>query len=139
MKKIINVLMACIVLALATPAYAITPETSASNDISPFYIGTVTASTALWIEPNGSATCSGDVYLKPGYTGKAVLSIQQRISGNWETQASWSEQGKPSVTLSKTYIALSGFEYKTILTVNVFDSQGNYVETVSVASTVVPF
>ena len=134
MKKIICALLACIVLASAVPASATNLETAPSDEIAPQYIGTMMGAAGILIDANGNATCSGDAYLKQGYTAIVGLSLHQRISGSWEPQITWYKRGSGTIFISQNYPVTSGFEYRTVLTINVYDSDGNYVESVYATS-----
>lgn len=104
---------------------------SAAGDpmVSPRYVGISTISCDLSISENGYASCEGHSHAYPGYTADVTLELQQDI-GYWDTIKSWTGSGR-SVPFEKGYFVAEGYDYRVKITSVVYDSNGNYIETIS--------
>ncbi len=111
-------------------------------DIELNYIGLVSARSLLLIDDSGLAYCDTDVILRSGYTADITMSLQQSSNLlSWSDYRSWKDNDDGDIDLDTNYIeahifVLSGYYYRVHVTISVYDSSGQCVETVSKNSSV---
>ena len=117
------VLLGSSVFAQAVEAY---DETAV---IQPREIGIIKSNCNLTISSQDDiANCYGRVSMAANYDSKFTLSLERSTDKeNWSNVASWNGAG--SQTLSKTCFVTPGYYYRCTLTIDVYDSFGNYVIT----------
>lgn len=130
MKKTISlIIVATILLSLGSQAFASTKIENA--DITPMWATLVNVSASLSINSLGIATCSGAMGLNDNsgdYKSRLIIELQKLDSfGYWNTIASWSKEGGV-VCANDTYRAVSSGTYRVKSTGEVYDSDGNFIE-----------
>ncbi len=131
-KRIISVFLIFLFLfatMLSAQAADLEPP-EPSDPISP-YIGVATASIALSRASNGDAQATGTIVLKNGYYANATVALYKE----WNTTptVSWS-QSSTYIWISQSYSVSSGYTYYATLSASIYDSNNNYVDTVSLES-----
>lgn len=115
-------LILCI-FAQSISAFAAMPPKSEPN-----YVGTRSVRSFLDVS-SGTATCTGVVSLKSGYTCSLLMKLESSTDGvTWSTYASWTTTG---VDLLQSCSISSGRYYRTTVSARVYNSSGSYVETAS--------
>lgn len=116
---------------MAAPT-AIQPQ----EEIQPYYIGTFSTSAAISILFSGVAECWGHVDCHPGYTAKnAVMRLQWLNSeGVWLDYYTWYGEDGRSVDFDATKSIPKGRTYRVRVVADIYDSNGNWVETVGAIS-----
>lgn len=91
----------------------------------------ITAITAdLTIGTSGIATCYGGVELSNiTDTAHLQVALEQKVNGVWRPYQSWSTTGDSGVDHEVTTLVPSGYYYKVVVTVNVYDSNDVLRET----------
>lgn len=136
MKRWLSVVLALIfTVAFASTALAADREEQVRPEepIIPAYIGTASISAGLQID-DGTAECYYSINLKSGYKASLTASLQQYTGDGWTTIKSWSEPKATYHSETKYWAVPSGHTYRVYAQANVYDSNGNYVEYVYVAS-----
>ena len=128
-KRIISLLSTvAIVCIMCTPALANGPI-----EIEPCYEGVSSVKVTFNISASGKTTSTATVIVLPGYTADVYLDLQQN-DGEWENIMTWEDSGSGRIYLNKSYYVESGYEYRAQVTVDIYDDDGSYVETVTVNS-----
>ncbi len=125
MKKLISVLLAILLL---TPILSIgVTAANTPSDVAPCYI-TVTVNTpTLIIGSNGVATCKGLTKTAGEYTIETTMQLQYRDGSTWYTDKTWYDNGTQHLTITHVRAINAGYEYKLVLTTNIYDSNHNYI------------
>lgn len=126
-------LVAAMLTAMATTARAVSPLQS---NIQPRYVGVSTASANLTISSAGKATVSSRVCASPGYTVNVVVSLE-RDSGT--PVKSWSNSGSDNVIVDEIYYVSHGHNYYVSASIDVFDKNGNFVDSFTTKSSTVSY
>lgn len=130
MKKTLSLIIATILLlSLGVQSFAATKPEPA--DITPMWTTLVNVSANLSIDSIGVATCSGTMGLNSStsdYKSRLILELQKLdSSGYWNTISSWSKDGGVMCT-NDAYRAVSRGTYRVKATGEVYDSDGNFIE-----------
>lgn len=131
-RMISTLLVLCMALSLMS-SVAFATEASNLEERSARYTAIQSISTKLTIDRWGKASCVATVKLEDGYTADVTMELQQYYVG-WITIKSWSDSGGPIIEMIKTYYVESGYDYSVVVTVDVYDSNGRFVESESVIS-----
>ena len=128
-KRIISLLSTVVIVCImCTPALANGPI-----EIEPCYEGVSSVRVNFNISASGKTTSTATVIVLPGYTADVYLDLQQN-DGEWENIMTWEDSGSGRIYLNKSYYVESGYEYRAQVTVDIYDDDGSYVETVTVNS-----
>ena len=128
-KRIISLLSTVVIVCImCTPALANGPI-----EIEPCYEGASSVRATFNISASGKTTSTATVIVLPGYTADVYLDLQQNDDG-WENIMTWEDSGSGRIYLNKSYYVESGYEYRAQVTVDIYDDDGSYVETVTVNS-----
>lgn len=123
----------CVIGGNAVPVLAY--DAGQAGVVEPCYVGVNSKSCSLTLS-SGTATCTGTVNLKNGYSAKLTLKLQQRKSGgSWSTIQTWTASG---TRISKSRSVSSGYEYRATLSAKIYDSSGTQVDSLSAVSAVKP-
>ncbi len=137
MKKQISILIIAILLfSIIVPAYAEELEPPIDNPVIEEFQGmrSVTAS----LEISGStATCHSKLTGKSSYSYCLTMSLQKQNGSSWSTVVSWSETGAGinGINLTKVKSGLSSGIYRCKVSVSVYDSNNQQVESTTAYST----
>jgi len=128
MKKVITLLLSIVlVFGVITP----TAFATADNDIMhPRYSRIYSIVTDLDIDSSGKSTCNCKV--RSGTATDTVdltMELQRLENGNWNTIKTWTSSGTRLAYLAKNWYVLSGYDYQLRITAEVYDSDGNLMET----------
>lgn len=96
-----------------------------ASEVMPLYIGIGSITTGLTISDDGKATCDGTVVLRSGYTADVTVELKQ----DGTTIKTWTASGNMRVPAGGIYYVASGHLYIVKTTADVYDSDGNWVET----------
>ena len=134
MKQFLSVLLAVVLcVAFGSAAFASDLETeSIQLDNSVNNIATGTANNKLTIT-SGIAYCKTYVSMKSGYTAKTSTILQKYSNGSWEEVITWSYAKTSKLDVTETK-AVSQGTYRLKTYVNVYNSQGTFVETDTIIS-----
>lgn len=118
---------ACLPTAAATETSYDDPST-----ITPRMIGIQDGIVSIDVASSGRATCTGYVRIKSGYTADLSLYLQRSKKGDaWESIKEWTTSGSGDMLLDKIYYVSNGYMYRCATIVDVYDSNGNCVETIT--------
>ena len=133
-KRILSTLIVlCMALSLMS-SVAFAAESSESEGRTARYTAIQRISAILTIDRWGKAGCVATVILDDGYTADETMELQQDYVNRWLTIKSWSDSGGPIVEMLETYYVESGYDYQVVVTVDVYDSNGRFVESDSAVS-----
>lgn len=138
MKRFIEkipILLLAVLLCIATtgPVVAIGAETG----ISPHYDAISQIDAKLTISRSGKANCTASVSF-PSSKYSITLTCELCDSKGGVIK-SWSTSGKTLVTLDKSWYVTSGSDYQVVASATVYNSAGNYVDSGTAYSSVVPY
>lgn len=122
MKRKIRSIIPAFMLLVAFACNLIVVQAS---EVMPLYIGIGTISTGLTISDTGRAVSDGKVILRSGYTADVTVELKQ----DGTTVKTWTSSGSMTVSAGGTYYVASGHLYIVKTTADVYDSEGNWVET----------
>lgn len=129
--KLIPLVLAVIILFTTTTVYAATwPE------IDLCYEGLARSAVTLDISDTGLAQCTAKATLSSGYSANVTATLQQstdRVS--WDSIKEWSGSGTRIVTAQGIYYVLSGYYYRLKVTIELYNSNSELVDTVPAYST----
>lgn len=135
MKRIITGILAFIlILGMILPVSA-----AVANPITPVepmydYVNLVYARLEIG-EDWGMTTCTGTITAKQLLPVKVIVRLQ-KLDGYWQTIKSWSATGTGSASHTGNYAVYSGYTYRVSVIGYVYDSNGNIIETATVAHVV---
>ena len=142
MKKYISILLAGImILSLALPVGAAStavpdaPEIATRSQVGPQWLSTSYVSHGVTISSTGKSvtTVQFNTYRPTDYI-ELEVTLQKLEGYSYEYHSSWSSTGSGRCEISKTlYVPKGTYRVKTVGTV--YDSNGSYVETVTLYST----
>lgn len=127
MKHICSFLLAFVLLLLM-----VVPCFAAENDATPItprytYIQTSTAS--IVVNGSSSTTSSASCYTYGNYEVQITLKLQRYNNSKWNTVKTWTTSGMIDAILSETWTVPGGYTYRAYATFNIYDSNGNLIET----------
>lgn len=136
MKKIIKstatlMLVLCMLVA-AIPASASDLQTDESEIVTPRYVACSYVDTCLTIGSLGYSVSSVEVYMYSGYTAEITMTLQKSSNGIlWSDDASWTSSGSSNLALSKARYVLSGYYYRVVSEIEIYNSTGTKVESIT--------
>lgn len=136
MKKCFVIVLSMLLLFSSVGATSADSINTEESIILDRFIGLYKANATLSIN-NGTANCTGVARAKTSsFSLVATLSLQKRSGVSWSTIASWSGSGSgiTGVILNKTKSGLPSGTYRCKLYVNVYGSNGTYIESTTVYS-----
>lgn len=136
MKKTLFLIILAISLTLGFTAIpAVSAEAIEGEQIMPCYIGTKRIEAILEISSNRSANCGGYAKLIAGYTGDMSMELQRSTDEKtWAHVTTWTTSGNGSIMLDKSWYVSQGFYYRVVVTVDVYNAYGKYIESPSATS-----
>ena len=138
-KRILSTLLVlCMALSLMS-SVAFAAGSSNPEERSARYTAIQRISAKLTIDSWGKASCVATIRLDDGYTADVTMELQQYYVNRWLPVKSWSDSGGPVIEMIKTYYVESGYDYQVVVTVDVYDSNGRFVESESVVSETVSY
>lgn len=84
---------------------------------------------------SGLAKCHGSAEIAAGYVCDFTMELQKKVGNSWTYLDDWTENQTDWVDMSRTHSVVHGYYYKVVVTVDVFDESGNFVETASESTT----
>lgn len=84
---------------------------------------------------SGLAKCHGSADIDFGYVCNFTMELQKKVGNNWTYIDDWTESQTDWVDIRGTHSVVHGYYYKVVVTVDVFDESGNFVETASESTT----
>lgn len=77
---------------------------------------------------SGSAKCYGSADIEIGYVCDFTMELQKKVGNSWTYVDDWTENQTDWVDMSRTHSVTHGYYYKVVVSVDVFDANGNFVE-----------
>ncbi|MGD9569516.1 MAG: hypothetical protein AB7V48_14595 [Sedimentibacter sp.] len=128
MKRVVGlIIVMSILLTFGMQAYA--SDEKIAGEISPMYINLMSLSSYLDIDKLGIAACTANLTqsLSDG-SCKLIMNLQKLDSdGKWSTIATWTKEGVMKCVNSQ-YRAVSRGKFRLSVTGEVYDSNGNFIE-----------
>ena len=123
------VLVLCLLIALSSQALA---------SVQPRFMFASSFVATLDI----SATGLSDVYAAVSvpnsrYTIKLFATLQQKKDGDWKDVKSWETEGVMSASINKPWYVASGFDYRIMTSIDVYDANNSYIGTDTTYSAIV--
>jgi hypothetical protein len=134
MKKIIGlIIVMSILLTFEMQAYA--ADEKPAGEISPMYINLMSLSSHLDIDKLGIAGCTANLTqsLSDG-SCKLIMNLQKLDSDEkWSTIATWTKEGVMKCA-NVQYRAVSRGKFRLSVTGEIYDNNGNFIESGTVNS-----
>lgn len=131
---LVLVLSLCLIVPMSPRSYAINVDQPAQEEIESRYTGTSLITASLSIPSSGEAECWGAVSCYPGYSAYTVMRLQwKNANGVWIDWDYWKDEGN-MVDYYETSQIPHGRTYRVRVVADVWDADGNWVETVSAIS-----
>ena len=131
MKRIVSLFLA-IVLSLSFAVSATATQVE-QTPIMPRY--TYIASTVVDINIDESTNITtNDAYFltyDSEQEVQVVCKLQRYNNSKWNTVKTWTASGYGFASVHKTWAVPSGYTYRTYATFNVYDTNGNVIESIS--------
>ena len=123
------VLVLCLLIALSSQALA---------SVQPRFMFASSFVATLDI----SATGLSDVYAAVSvpnsrYTIKLSATLQQKNDGDWKDVKTWETEGVMSASINKPWYVASGFDYRIMTSIDVYDANNSYIGTDTTYSAIV--
>lgn len=125
-------------LTLAVPsALAVDISPSPSEivilDLEPRFEHISQLSASLSISGLGRAACGGSFTTYDEYDSRMTMVLQQYTDSEWVDIKEWSQEytGSGVKMIDKGYYVSGGYRYRMTVIVEILDSKGNVIETVS--------
>lgn len=135
MKRTLAFLLTVIMIVSAA-APAVFAVEIGDEGIQPRYTRLVTFDIDLSIDAKGKTTSYACATSSSGSDKiNLTMELQQKVDGKWKTIKTWTNSGTFSVSLDdKTWYVAEGYEYQTVATAYVYNSNGVWQETASAVS-----
>ena len=136
-KQFLACLIACSAMTLAAPSVQATgaPVQDAMQDavITPRFQHLSRISSSLTFSALGRANCGGSFTTYDEYDSSMTMVLQQFKNQEWVDIKTWSGDftGSGVKVLDKGYYVPSGYRYRLVVTVTIWDSKGNALEIAS--------
>lgn len=126
-RVVLAMVMVAALCSMIGSAFAASTDdlTSSGAIVSPRYAAVRSLHVTLSFS-GSQANCKAYATLYDNYTANTFMCLQ-KLDGGWQTIQEWSTDG--SMCSKKFYV--SHGTYRVEGTVNVYDSRGNYVETIT--------
>lgn len=137
MKKLITLLLAVLIMTgtVVTTVSAATVE----NEIAPYYVALTSKSAQLVKQSSELGSCRAHFKTDGNYKINVTMQAQRNDGGSWTTVATWYAEGTSYVSLAQPRYFTPNKEYRVYAVATIYDTNGNYVETVTAASYSVSF
>jgi len=129
-KRILSLaLVLCMLMAVSGPV-------ASAAEAQPYYVAIGSMHANISDPVNGRIPCYGSVFVRRGYKADLTLELMQKQNGSWDSIKSWetSGSGAGTIELSKSYYVVSGYEYKVLVSVDIYTTSGTYVESETLES-----
>ncbi|MEA5038772.1 MAG: hypothetical protein VB086_02925 [Clostridiaceae bacterium] len=139
MKRFLCILLTLCVLMTATlPTYAISANSLSaelsSAQITPMFTYIALLGVGLNINSNGLAACGGTAIIyNTLYTCSMTMKLQ-RYTSSWTTIQTWTFSGDDTLDVTEYYYVTSGYDYRVVITVKVYNQNGTLLETQTATS-----
>lgn len=136
MKKCFAIVLTILLLISSIGVTSADVTDTEENIILDRYIGLFKAYTTLSIA-SGTASCTGVAKAKSSnYSLSLTLSLQKKSGISWNNVTSWigTGSGISGVVLNRTKSGLTSGTYRCVVYVQVYDSNGAFVESTTVYS-----
>lgn len=144
MKRFLCVLLTVLVLMTTSlTAFAASSSTAGflpnPGIISPMYTHIALVGAGLSISSMGRATCGGSVILSDGSCTCSMSIKLQRYTSSWTTVKTWTYSGEDYLDETEYYYITSGYDYRVLVNVSVYNAGGTFVEGASAYSNTVSY
>lgn len=140
-RKVLCILLALCFTSISAFATNAAPDTVMENTVQPRFTYISYASVGLGIEYNGYSTCDTSVTLYESiYDVEIVMTLQRYEDSDWEDVKTWSiiDDG-PDADLVKHWYVLSGYDYRVVSDIYVYNTNDQIVEITTQYSPLVEF
>lgn len=129
MKKAISV---CCVLIIVFQLFVGATYAAAPEEMTPYYTGVYSVGANLKIvnETLGKSESQAVAILRAGYTAEVTMTLKQISVGSVEELKTWNDSLSATGEIKHTYYIPSGYGYTLIVSMDIYDSDGDFVETI---------
>lgn len=129
MKKTLSV---CCALLLMLQLFAGTIQAAEPEKMKPYYTGVYAVAADLNVVNTtlGKTENRAAAILRDGYTAEITMTLKQISVGNVEELKTWNDSLSSTGEVTHFYYVPSGYNYTLIVSMDIYDSDGDFVETI---------
>lgn len=133
MKKTIRRII-LLTMILAVFGTSLNASAAVRPSVQPYYENAYFCSAALQISEKGLATCYGRIDLYSGVSADMTMTLYRSSNKtSWSSVKSWSTD---ETSIEKDYYITSGYYYRVMLDINIYNSQNKLSEEITEYSSV---
>lgn len=124
MKRFVSMTLALLL------AFSLALTVSAAQAVQPrlIYLSDATC-TLSFNTSTGAATCTARAATIENLEIQMECKLQRYNNNKWNNAKTWNVSGMECATLNKTWTVPGGYDYRLYVTIKVYDSNGNCIET----------
>lgn len=139
-KSLSILLVVCLLIGCLPLGAAADSDSVDTSDVEPRFVGLMSMSIDLSISSSGLATVTYTADLKSGYTATVVLDLRKVTLTGGSSVKSWTlEDISGLYSCGKYYFVASGHSYYVDVSVDIYDSDGDFVENIPLESRIVSY
>ena len=127
MKKVLSAFL-CVVMLFSIAT------TAGATAVMPRYQSIMSASCGLVISSSGKADAILTVTAQRSDSLSGTIELKRFTGGAWETVATWTPSATGSLRGTFSRYVVSGYLYKVFTTVDVYASDGTFIESIDLES-----
>ena len=127
MKKVLSAFL-CIVMLFSIAT------TAGATAVMPRYQSIISASCALTISSSGKADAAVKVTAQSSDSLSGTIELKRFTGGAWETVKTWTPTATRSLIGTFSRYVVSGYMYKVFASVDVYASDGTFIESIDMES-----
>ena len=129
MKKSLSI---CCVLIIVLQLFVGVCHAAKPEEMAPYYTGAYAVSADLKMvnETLGKSESQAVAILRAGYTAEVTMTLKQISVGSVEELKTWNDSLSATGEIKHTYYIPSGYGYTLIVSMDIYDSDGDFVETI---------
>ena len=130
MKKMLSL---CCVLILVFQLFVCPIQAALPEEMNPYYTGVYSVAANLRIVNDllGKSESQAVVILRSGYSAEVSMTLKQISSSGVDELKSWNDSLDATGEVKHTYYIPSGYTYTLVVSIDVYDSNGDFVETIA--------
>lgn len=136
MKKALSL---CCMLVLVFQLLACPIQAAAPEEMKPYYTGVYSIAANLRVVNDflGKSESQAVVIMRSGYSAEVSMTLNQISSSGVDELKSWSDSLDSTGEVKHTYYIPSGYTYTLVVSIDVYDSNGDFVETIATSDSMV--
>ena len=140
-KKVACILLVMCLMSVNIIATAALTATEEEYAVQPRFTYIWSISVGLGIEPDGYSTCdTGMTLYEETHSARIDMTLQRNDGSGWDDVKSWSvTDDGPDVDITEHRYVVSGYDYRVVAEVRVYNSNGRIIEMTTEYSPIVEY